>query len=179
MSTPGKRLDRAPWVSRRRLVQGVIAVPAMGAAATALAACGGDDPTPQAIEIEPSKPPEQDPTLLDELALIGAYEGTIAVHSELRGTLTTIAEQHRAHARALGATAEDLAAIEPIPPQAANAKEAVANLIKRERNAAQQRAQAAEQASEPDRIRALTFIAASESSHVPELKDVRSGVTNA
>ena len=151
----------------------------MGAAATALTACGGGDPAPEPIEIEPSEPPEQDETLLDELALIGAYEGTIAVHSELRGSLSTIAEQHRAHARELGATEDDLAAIDPIPPQAANAEEAVANLIKRERRAAEQRAKAAEQAEQTERVRALTFIAASESSHVPELKDIRSGVTNA
>jgi len=151
----------------------------MGAAATALTACGGGDPAPEPIEIEPSEPPEQDETLLDELALIGAYEGTIAVHRELRGSLSTIAEQHRAHARELGATEDDLAAIDPIPPQAANAEEAVANLIKRERRAAEQRAKAAEQAEQTERVRALTFIAASESSHVPELKDIRSGVTNA
>ena len=177
MTAPGEGFERTAGMSRRRVLQGVLTVPALGAAATALAACGSDEPAPEAIEIEPSAPPEPDETLVEELALIGAYEGTIAVHSELRGTLTTIADQHRAHARELGATEEDLEAIEPIPPQAASAKDAVTNLMKRERNAAQQRAQAAEQSSEPERIRALTFIAASESSHVPELKDVRSGVS--
>ena len=176
MVTPRAASDAPSDVTRRRLLHGVVALPALGLAATALAACGSDEPAPEAIEIEPSAAAEPDETLLDELALIGAYAGTIAVYDQLRGSLTAIADQHRAHARELGATEADLAAVEPIPPNAGNAKQALANLITRERNAAGQRSDAAASADDPERIRALTFIAASESSHVPELKDIRTGV---
>lgn len=166
------RLD----VTRRRVLSSAVAIPAFGIAATTLAACGNDEPAPEAIEIEPSAAPEPDETLLDELALIGAYEGTITVYDELRGSLSAIADQHRAHARELGATEAELAAVEPIPPNAGNAKQAIANLITRERNSGGQRSDAAASSDDPERIRALTFIAASESSHVPELKNIRTGV---
>lgn len=176
MVTPRETHDAPSDVTRRRLLHGVVALPTLGLATTALAACGSEEPAPEAIEIEPSAAPEPDETLLDELTLIGAYAGTIAVYDQLRGSLTAIADQHRAHARELGATEADLEAVEAIPPKAGSAKEAISNLITRERNAAGQRSDAATSADDPERIRALTFIAASESSHVPELKDIRKGV---
>ena len=42
---------------------------------------------------------------------------------------------------------------------------------------AEQRAQTPEQSESAEQVRAFTFIAASEASHVPELRDVRSGVS--
>ena len=144
--------------------------------ALALAGCSGDDPAPEAVEIEPTAPPEPEPNLLDEFTLIGAYAGAIAAFPELRGTLTTIADQHRAHARELGATDADLAGIEPIPPDAQRIRPAVTELIKRERSAARLRAESTIGDVEPETIRALTFIAASEASHIPELQDVRRGL---
>lgn len=145
------------------------------AGSASLTACGSDEPAPEAIAIAPTAPEEPDENVLDEFALIGAYLGTIAAFAPLRGSLTAILEQHRAHARELGASDEDLAAIEPIPPQALDIKEALSKLIQRERNAANQRADSADAATDPERIRELTFIAASEASHVTELRDVRQG----
>jgi len=59
-----------------------------------VAGCSSDDPEPEAIEIEPTAPAEPDPNLVDEFTLIAAYTGAIAAFPELRGTLTTIADQH-------------------------------------------------------------------------------------
>ena len=176
MEIPGRPIG-ARRLARRRILQGAIAAPVLGATAVALAACGSDEPPPEAIDIAPSPPVVKSEALLDELALIGAYKGTLAVYPELRGSLSGITDQHREHARELGATDEDLTDLEPIPPKAANAREAITNLISRERRAAEQRAQTAEQSESAEQVRAFTFIAASESSHVPELRDIRSGVS--
>ena len=173
---PGGPIGARP-LARRQVLQGAIAAPVLGATAVALAACGGNEPPPEAVDVAPSPTVEKSEALLDELALIGAYEGTLAIYPELRGSLAGISEQHRAHARELGATEEDFTDLEPIPPKAANAREAITNLISRERRAAEQRAQTAEQSESAEQVRAFTFIAASEASHVPELRDVRSGVS--
>ena len=176
MEIPSGPIGARP-LARRRLLQGAIAAPVLGATAVALAACGSDEPPPEAVDVAPSPTVEKSEALLDELALNRAYEGTLAIYPELRGSLAGIADQHRAHARELGATEEDFTDLEPIPPKAADAREAITNLISRERRAAEQRAQTAEQSESAEQVRAFTFIAASESSHVPELRDIRSGVS--
>lgn len=150
-----------------------VLVGGFAAGATLVVGCSSSSEQPEAIEVEPTAPPQPDPNLLDELALIGAYLGAVEAFPELRGTLATIADQHRAHARELGATETELAAITPIPPSAANVRPAVTELIKRERSAADMRAESAAGAENGESVRALTFIAASEASHVPELRDVR------
>jgi len=157
-----------PDPTRRAVLLGAIAT-----SATVVVGCSNSDQQPEAIEIEPTAPPEPDPNVLDELALIGAYTGAINAFPELRGTLGVIADQHRGHARELGATEAELAAITPIPPSATNIRPAVTELIKRERSAANLRADSTAAAQDPEAVRALTFIAASEASHVPELQDVR------
>ena len=157
MKVPGGSIGARP-LARRRVLQGAIAAPVLGATAVALAACGSDEPPPEAIEVAPSPTVEKSEALLDDLALIGAYEGTLAIYPELRGSLAGIADQHRAHARELGATEEDITDLEPIP-------------------AAEQRAQTAEQSESAEQVRVFTFMAASKASHVPELRDIRSGVS--
>jgi hypothetical protein len=158
-------------VTRRALLTSSIPVGAIGL--IALTSCGSDEPAPEAIEIQPTEPEQPEENLLDELSLIGAYLGAIEAFPELRGTLTAIADQHRAHASELGATPEQLQTIAPIPPAAARIKPALGELIARERAAAQLRAEAANAGTDAPTVRALTFIAASESSHIPELRDVR------
>ncbi|MDC3002393.1 hypothetical protein OA174_07380 [Actinomycetota bacterium] len=176
VKVPGGSIGARP-LARRRVLQGAIAAPVLGATAVALAACGSDEPPPEAIEVAPSPTVEKSEALLDDLALIGAYEGTLTIYPELRGSLAGIADQHRAHARELGATEEDITDLEPIPPKAANARQAITNLISRERRAAEQRAQTAEQSESAEQVRVFTFMAASKASHVPELRDIRSGVS--
>ena len=173
---PGGPIGARP-LERRRVLLGAIAAPVLGATAVALAACGSDEPPPEAVDIDPSPTVEKSEALLDELALVGAYEGTLAIYPELRGSLACTTDQHRTHARELGATEADFTDLAPIPPKATNAREAITNLISRERRAAEQRAQTAEQSESAEQVRAFTFIAASESSHVPELRDIRSGVS--
>ncbi len=141
-----------------------------------LSACGNDDGSPEAIEIQPSAPEQPDENLLDELSLIGAYLGAIEAFPELRGTLTSIADQHSAHASELGATSEQIASVVPIAPAAARIKPVLAELIARERAGAELRAEAAQSSQDSERVRTLTYIAASEASHIPELRDVRANV---
>lgn len=161
-------------VSRRALVVSGIPVAVLGIAA--LSSCGSDEPVPEAIEVQPSEPETPEENVLDELSLIGAYLGAIDAFPELRGSLTAIADQHRAHATALGATPEQLQGISPIAPASARIKPALAELIARERAAADLRADAANAGTDPDTVRSLTYIAASESSHIPELRDIRSNL---
>ena len=158
-------------LTRRALLASSIPVGTIGI--LTLTSCGADEPLPEAIEVQPTAPEQPDENLLDELSLIGAYLGAIEAFPELRGTLSAIADQHRAHASELGATPEQLATITPIPPAAARIKPALGELIARERAAAELRADSANASPEPNTVRALTFIAASESSHIPELRDVR------
>lgn len=157
-----------PAPTRRAVLLGAIAT-----SATLFAGCSNSDDQPEAIEVEPTALPEPDPNVLDELALIGAYAGAINAFPELRGTLNTIADQHRAHARELGASEAELVSVTPIPPSATKIRPAVTELIKRERSAANLRADSTAAAQDPEAVRALTFIAASEASHIPELQDVR------
>jgi len=82
----------ARLLARRRVLQGAIAAPVLGATAVALAACGSDEPPPEAVDVAPSPTVEKSEALLDELALIGAYEGTLAIYPELRGSLAGIAD---------------------------------------------------------------------------------------
>ena len=141
----------------------------------ALTSCGNGQPAPEAIDIQPTPVPEPDPNLLDELNLIGAYLGVIEAFPELRGSLSAIADQHRAHATELGATDEQLTQVTAILPAAVAPRPAIGELIARERAAAELRVETALTSNEPTTVRALTFIAASESSHIPELRDLRSG----
>lgn len=157
--------------TRRAVLLGAIALPTL-----TVVGCSSEEPAPEAVTVEPTSAPIPEENLQDELTLIGAYEGAVLAFPELRGTLAAIADQHRAHARELGADETTLAAIEPIPPSAKRPRPALTELIKRERAATALRAESANQESDGPRVRALTFIAASESSHIPELQDVRSAV---
>lgn len=160
-------------LTRRALVVSSIPIGAFGL--LTLTGCGSGEPAPEAIQVQPTEPEQPDENLLDELSLVGAYLGAIEAFPDLRGTLTAIADQHRAHASELGATPEQLQGISPIPPAAARAKPALGELIARERAAADLRAESANASTDAETVRALTFIAASESSHIPELRDVRRG----
>ncbi len=167
-------LTRREGLPRRTLLSAATAVAGLASVA-GLAACGSDQPAPEAIEIKPSAPEPPDGNLLDELALIGAYLGVIDAFPQVRGSLTTIADQHRAHASELGASPEQLDGVTAIVPAAVALRPAIAELIAREKAAAALRADSALIAPDSDLVRALTFIAASESSHIVELRDVRAG----
>lgn len=159
-----------PQVSRRVLLT------ATPLALATLAACGTDSTNQADDDESPTIDPGPDLNLVNELTLIAAYAGAIQTFPQLRGTLSAIADQHRAHARELGATEDELDAITATEPTAQRIKPAITELIDREREAAQQRAKSAQQSTDTENVRTLTFIAASEASHVPELIDVRSNV---
>ena len=122
--------------------------------------------------------PIPDTNLLDELSLLAAYAGVIEAFPELLGTLTTIAEQHKAHAAALGATPETLDAVQPKAPETTKVRQAVGQLLDLERTAAAIRVEGTAATDNPENIRLLTFIAASEASHVPELRDLRKALAS-
>ena len=172
--TPEVLPDSPPiqGLPRRTLLSAATAVVGLAGVVT-LGACGPDQPAPEAIEIKPSAPEPPEENLLDELALIGAYLGVIDAFPQVRGSLTAIADQHRAHALELGASSEQLDAVTAIVPAAVALRPAVAELIAREKAAAQLRADSAQVATDTGLVRALTFIASSESSHIVELRDVR------
>ncbi len=170
---PGPASSPTPTgISRRAVLLGA-ALPVSVVTLGSLTSCGGSEATPEAIEIAPIEPEAPEENVLDELSLVGAYLGAIEAHPELRGSLTSLADQHRAHARELGASEEDLSAVVPIAPAATTLKATLTELIAREREAADLRAQSAQLDQEEQRVRALTYIAASESSHIPELRDIR------
>jgi hypothetical protein len=162
-----------PGLSHQRVTRRSVLAASGLLGALVVTGCGSEEASPDAVSIDPIEPEAPDENLVDELSLIGAYLGVIEAFPELRGSLQAIADQHRAHARELGAGDDDLAAITPITPAAVRVKPALAELVAREQSAAALRAESAQRGQDTERVRALTYIAASESSHVPELRDIR------
>ncbi len=112
-----------------------------------------------------------------ERALIAQYDQAIAAFPELGPSLGALVEQHRAHLASMGgalasAPADQVASSPPAAVAPATPSQALAARADAERAAAQQRREACLAATEPDLVRTLAFIAASESAHVPALAEV-------
>lgn len=108
-----------------------------------------------------------------EQELVALYVAVIAAYPVLGPSIAPIADQHRQHATSLGASSS------PSPSPTATelpetADEALAALMSAERQAMRQRIDSCVEADEPGLARTLAFIAASEGSHVPALRDLRS-----
>lgn len=103
-----------------------------------------------------------------EQALIAQYKATIAAFPQLATSLTPIMEQHQAHLTAIAITAPSAVAATSAPTPRA----ALTALVDAERAGALARADSCRAATNADLARTLAFIAASEASHVPALREV-------
>jgi hypothetical protein len=173
---PDPRPTRTPPVeaalTRRQGLLGVLALGAFGG--LALSACSSPATLDQTVAPSATAAPVP-PAVADEHALITRYDATIAAFPALAAGLTAIRNQHGEHLVALGvaasapvSTASDAPLSLPTDPRAA-----IGALIDAERAAMRQRIDACVAATEPETARTLTFIAASEGSHVPALKDLQ------
>lgn len=142
-----------------------------------LAACSGS-PEPSPGSTSASAPPADlaAEVAAEESALVSTYDAVLAAATglgdEAAGLLGLIRDQHAQHLAALGG-----AAAPPPPsgsPSPVTIDAAVANLIAAEREAARSRIRACVAADDAELARLLTFIGASEASHVPALRDLRS-----
>lgn len=157
----------SPHLTRR---QGLAALGLIGPVAL-LAACSSDDSATAtatlATEPEPAAP---DAVVAGEEAqLIAHYDAVLASLPEGQGTareiLIALREQHVAHREALGGGGE--AILENLPEAPS-----IASLAAAEKAASKARIRACTEATDPELARTLAFIAASEASHVPTLKDL-------
>ena len=103
-----------------------------------------------------------------ERALIALYTATISAFAQLAPSLEPLLRQHEEHLAATGVEVPDPPAQNP----PSNLPAAIAALRQAELIAALERRESCLLASEPDFVRTLTFIAASEASHVAALKTV-------
>lgn len=150
-----------PVISRRVVLGGIVAV-------AALAGCG--DQTQEAVPVEASPAAPGDQIALSEATLIALYAAVTTAHPALADSLGLIAEQHREHLTALG-----YAAIPTVPDQQAaqDQSAAVDQCIAAELRAAEARQASCQGVEDPEMIRLLAIIAASEASHAPELERLR------
>ena len=161
---------RQPSLTRR---QGLTAVALLGPVGL-LAACSSDEPTSAPSDPASSAQPAPGDPAADvsagEQELIALYDGVIGAFPALGATLEAIRDEHRQHAAALAATAVPSAAVVTAP---ASRSAALRLLIAAEREAMHSRIAASVAAPDPALARTLAFIAASEGSHVPALRDLR------
>lgn len=155
--------------------QGLLAL-ALLAPAGLLAACNGSTEPPAPSSSASGPPPDLAAEVAaEESALVAAYDSVLAGPASLdpqaTALLTLLRDQHSQHRDALGGAATEVTA--PAPPESTTA--ALAGLIAAERAAARSRLRACVAAGDAELARLLTFIGASEASHVPALRDLGSG----
>jgi hypothetical protein len=150
-----------PLVSRRMVLGGIVA-------AAALAGCGSD--TEEPVSTETSQPTPVDQVALSEATLIAVYSAVSAAHPTLAESLAPIADQHREHLVALGYP--ELPSV-PTQQSAQNRSSAIEQCISAEIRAAEARQASCQSTEDPEMVRLLAIIAASEASHAPELERLR------
>ena len=165
MLAPDRRLPM-PVVTRR---QGLTALAVLGPIGF-LAACSSSS---DADPIEPTAVPATVSTAVaaQEQELVQLYDATIAAYPEIAAALQVIRDQHQQHAMALDASSSPSSA--PPTEIAESVDRALVALVSAEKKAMRQRIDACVEAEDAGLARTLAFIAASESSHVPALRDLR------
>ena len=159
-----------PAITRRQGLRALALIGPIGV----LAACSNDSaPAPEPSPTDTAQPAPAEASAVDESALIARYDTVLGAlpdaDADLLTTLTAIRDQHVQHRDALGGA-------EPQPdpsPAPAGVTEALTALIAAERKAGKARIRACVSAEDPDAARLLALIAASESAHVPALRDLR------
>lgn len=105
-----------------------------------------------------------------EQELVARYASVISAFPSLSTPLGAIRDQHLAHAIELSDATPGAPAAVVVP---SDQRAALGMLIAAERDAMRGRLADCVAAQDPDLARTLTFIAASEGSHVPALRDMR------
>jgi hypothetical protein len=158
-------------LTRRASLVGVLALAGGGAlaacsstsTATSSSAPGASAPGTAAASAAAVAAPAEDESHL--VALYDAALGLSGWPADARAALAAIRDQHIAHRAALGGAPDAPAVAAP-----SSTAEALHALTHAERRAGIARLQACVAADDPNAARTLTFIAASETSHVPELR---------
>jgi hypothetical protein len=166
--TAGHRRGRG--LTRR---EGLLALALLPPAGLLAACSGSSEPTPGPTSATAPPADLAAEVAAEESALISAYDAVLAAATvlgdEAVALLALIRDQHAQHRDALGgAAAPPTASPAPLTIDAA-----VADLIAAEREAARSRIRACVAAGDGELARLLTFIGASEASHVPALRDLR------
>lgn len=154
-------------VSRRAIL-------AAGATLAAAACSPGTDAAPSPSGSTPeAAPPDPDLGLRSEVAarewaLVALYDAALAAPGAPDPSLLSLLrDQHREHAGALGSSGpEDTAS----PTPTATGVDVRARLIEAEQQAAGARSDACQAARDPDLVRLLALIAASEAGHAESLR---------
>ncbi|PHX60599.1 MAG: hypothetical protein CK552_05045 [Actinobacteria bacterium] len=160
----------SPPLTRRQLLARSTGVAGAFAGAGVLSACGSGATTAgetAAIPVAAGSQINVD-VATSERALIARYTATISAFAQLAPSLEPLLRQHEEHLAATGVEVPDPPA--QTPPS--DLSTAIAALRQAELTAALERRESCLLASEPDFVRTLTFIAASEASHVAALKTV-------
>lgn len=149
----------------RRTVLASLAV--LGTAGAVAACTGSSEPEPSEPTPTPAPPDLRTDVADDEAALIALYDVVIAAYPAVSASAAAIREQHAEHLAALGTPSGPAVAPEtPTTPD-----KALRSLVSAERKAMRDRIAATAEA-DPELARLLTFIGASEGSHVPALRRV-------
>ena len=157
----------APRLTRR---QGLAAVGLIGPMALLVACSSDEESAPAAtLSTEPEAVSPDVTVAAEEALLIAHYdavlEGLPEAESSTREALVALREQHVAHREALGGGGEPLLDDLPETPS-------IASLASAEKAASKARIASCVDAADPELARTLAFIAASEASHVPALKEL-------
>jgi hypothetical protein len=159
-----------PVITRRAGLRALALIGPIGV----LAACTDDGaPIPGPSATATQEPPPAEASAADEAALIAQYDTVLGAFPEadadVLAALAAIRDQHVQHRDALGGAEPQT---DPSAPPV-GVRAAITALIAAERQAGKARIRACVAAENPEVARLLALIAASESAHVPALRDVR------
>ena len=136
-----------------------------------LAACGGQQSDANSSGTSDESRSVQVDVAANEQILIDQYGAAIVAFPALASQLAGLQAQHQEHLSALGVdaaqAASDTTETAPIAREAA-----ILALMEAERQAARARRTSCGATTNPELARTLTFIAASEASHVPALRQL-------
>lgn len=167
------QMDQATAITRRQLLRRCAGTTLAVGAVGALTACGSTADAPSATTT--SLPADGNLVYLDVAAsernLIARYTEIIAAHPQLAPRLQPLLQQHEEHLAATGVEVADPPALAP----PSDIRSALGALRQAELTAAAERRESCQLASEPEFVRTLTFIAASEASHIAVLKSIGEG----
>jgi hypothetical protein len=172
LATPGSARGIGPRGLTRR--EGLVAL-ALLTPVGILAACTGSTGPPPGSATASAPPPDLAADVAaEESALMATYDAVLSgvpgLDEAAAALLGLIRDQHAQHLEALGGSgAQPPASVATAP---ATAAAAVTSLIAAERAAARSRIRACVVAEDAELARLLTFIGASEASHVPALRDL-------